>query len=215
MLKRISVIIVIGVLSASAVFSAVPEKLEDSFDAQYKLASNTALPMSARWKALLAAAELANADQIQKVLAFSKDKDWFMRNATLIALEKIESDIVYDKAKELMTDKALVVRSAAVEVLSRLSDSSVRRIFSAEMTKKYNFNGKTSLWIRPQMMKYLAQKPVEEDKAYFMQFINDSDTQVSLYSIQALEKLTNVRFSGKDKSSVVAQWQKFAKDNKW
>ena len=203
------------ILLSSVSFAAVPEQMPESFDAQYKIASTTTLPMAARWKALLSAAELANATQIQKVLAFSKDKEWYMRNATLVALDKIESDLVYDKARELINDKALVVRSAAVDVLGRLKDPSIRRVLSKEMMQKYNFNGKTSLWIRPQIMKYLVQNPTEEDKAYFAQFLYDSDKAVTAYSIQALEKLTQVRFSGKNSAEVIDQWRQFARKNKW
>lgn len=197
------------------VFAAIPEQMENNFEAQFKTAKQAGLPMSVRWKALLAAAETADGDDFNKLLTFSKDKDWYMRNALLVALEKIESDIVFDKAKELLSDKALVVRSAAVEVLSKSKDTEIRRLFSKEMSKKYNFNGKSSLWIRPQMMKYLAEQPEQDELTYFVQFLNDKDSRVSQYSIQALEKLTQVRFTEKPKETVLSQWKKYAQQNKW
>lgn len=197
------------------VFAAISEQVENNFEAQYKTAKQAGLPMSVRWKALLSAAEVADGDDFNKLLTFSKDKDWYMRNALLVALEKIESDIVYDKAKELLSDKALVVRSAAVDILSKSKDSEIRRMFSKEMSKKYNFNGKSSLWIRPQMMKYLAENPGQDELTYFVQFLNDKDHQVARYSIQALEKLTQIRFTEKPKETVLAQWKKYAQQNKW
>lgn len=202
-------------LMGSTVFAAIPENETTSFEAQYSLAKNSNLPMSARWKALLLAAENADGEQIQKVLAFSKDKDWFMRNATLVALEKMGTDLAYDKAKEMISDKALVVRSAAADILIRLNSSKVRQIFSEELTKKYNFNGSTSLWIRPQMMKYLVLNPTIDERDFFVKYLHDRDAEMAALSVEALQKLTQIRFDGKDKSEVISKWKRYAQEKKW
>ncbi len=202
-------------LLSMSVFSALPENETTSFDAQYKLAKNINLPMSSRWKALLQASEIAEGDQLAKVMAFSKDKDWFMRNALLVALDKMGTDIVYDRAKELLTDKSLVVRSAAADILIRLNNTDVRRIFSEELSKKYNFNGSASLWIRPQMLKHLAENPSAEERGFFVQILHEKDQQMASISTQALEKLTGIRFSGKTNSEIISQWKSYAAQKKW
>lgn len=209
------IIAALFLILSNAVFAALPESQTQSFEAQYKLAKNTTLPMSARWKALLSAAEVADGKQIQQVLLFAKDKDWYMRNATLVALEKIGTDIVYDQAKVLISDKALVVRSAAAEILMRLNNRDVRKIFSEELSKKYNYNGKSSLWIRPQMMKYLVEKPTSEERSFFVKYLFENDTEIALLSTEALQKLSNIRFSGQNKKEVIAQWRKHAQQEKW
>jgi hypothetical protein len=208
-------IVLFFIVSALTVKAALPEAERNNFAAQYRLANNKALPMSSRWKALLLAAEAANGSQIQKIISFSKDKDWFMRNATLVALDKMGTDIVYDKATELISDKSLVVRSAAADILIRLNSTSVRKIFSEELTKKYNFNGKSSLWIRPQMLRHLAEKPLIQEKSFFTQLLHDKDPQMALISIEALQKLTDVRFSGKNEKEIISQWKSYAQQNKW
>ena len=200
---------------SNSLFAALPEAETKNFDAQYKLAKNQTLPMSARWKALLFAAEAAQGQQIQNIIAFAKDKDWFMRNASLVALEKMGTDIVYDQAKLLISDKALVVRSAAAEILMRLNNREVRKIFTDELSKKYNYNGKSSLWIRPQIMKYLADKPNSDERAFFVKYLFEKDTEIALMSVSALQKMTNIRFSGKNNKEVIAQWQKHAQKEKW
>jgi HEAT repeats len=194
--------------------AAIPQNNEDTFETQYKIAKQSSLPMSVRWKALLSAAEVANGDQFPKLLTFAKDKDWYMRNALLVALEKIDSDLVYDKAKDLLSDKALVVRSAAIEILSKTNDREIRQLFSKEMSKNYNFNGKSSLWVRAQMMKYLVEKPDEGEMGYFVQLIHDKDPKVAQLSMQALEKLTQVRFVDQPKETALAQWKKYIEKNK-
>jgi hypothetical protein len=201
--------------SGLCAFSAVPENETTSFEAQYKLAKNTSLPMSSRWKALLLASENATTQQIPQILEFSKDKDWFMRNATLVALEKMGTDIVYDKAKEMISDKALVVRSASAEILIKLNSVDVRRIFSEELSKKYNFNGSNSLWIRPQMMKFLVEAPTADERGFFVKYLFEKDQQMALFSVEALQKLTSVRFQGKTQTEVIAQWKSYAQQKKW
>ncbi len=209
------IILAFLILMSQNLPAALPEDATTSFEAQYKLANNTALPMTARWKALMQAAEAADSHQIQKIINFSKDKDWFMRNASLVALDKMGTDLVYDQAKLLITDKALVVRSAAIEQLSKLNSSEIRKIFSEELTKKYNFNGTSSLWIRPQIMKYLVQRPSAEEKSFFVKYLYEKDEQIALLSTEALQKLTNIRFSGATQTEVVAQWKKYSKEQKW
>lgn len=208
-------LIVLITLSSLVATASLPESEINNFEAQYILAKNTALPMSSRWKALLLAAESADGSQIQKIIAFAKDKDWFMRNATLVALEKIGTDLVYDKAKELISDKSLVVRSASADILIRLDNTDVRRIFSEELTKKYNFNGQASLWIRPQMLSHLAEKPLAQEKTFFVQFLHEKDSKMALIGIEALQKLTDVRFSGKNEKEIISQWKSYAQQKKW
>lgn len=210
MMKMILVTCVLG-FSFSAM-AAIPEKEVTNFAAQYQVAANPALAMTQRWKALLKAAELAEGREMEKILAFAESKDWYMRNATLVALDKLGNDMVYEKAKVLVSDKALVVRSAAVDVLSRLNNREIRKIFSQELAKPYNFSGKTSLWIRAQIMKHLIQSPTEEERPFFAHYLFDRDRQIAEMSTLALEKVTNIKFQGSDR---LAQWKKIAKDRRW
>ncbi len=186
-----------------------------TFISEYNTAKNEALPMSRRWAALQKATTLASGDEFLKVVAFGDSKDWFMRNASLVALEKSGSDMVYDQAKKLITDKALVVRSAAADILMKLNNDDVKRIFSAELEKKYNFNGKSSLWIRKQMMTHLVKSPKASEKDFYVRYLYDQDTEIAALSTQALEKITKIRFTAQNSKDLVKQWQKAAKQEKW
>ncbi len=194
------------------VWSYVQNENEQNFSTQIARAKNQALPMAQRWDALIKSAEAADGKQIQQVLAFSKSKDWYMRNALLVALDKMGTDLVYDKAKALVSDKALVVRSAAVDILTRLESQEVRDLLAKELNRNYNFVGKKSLWIRAQIMKNLVKKPYQSEREYFSKLLFDNDPEISLMSMQALEKISQVHFDGEN---ALGSWKKFVKDQKW
>ncbi len=186
-----------------------------TFISEYKKAANVALPMSQRWAALQKASAQASGDEFFKVMAFGDDKDWFMRNASLVALDKSGSDMVYDQAKKLMTDKALVVRSAAADILMRLNNDAVKKIFSTELEKKYNFNGRNSLWIRKQMMTHLIKNPTITERDFYVRYLNDQDPEIAVLSTRALEKITRIRFTAANDKDLITQWKKAAQQEKW
>lgn len=193
-------------------WSYVQLENEQNFSSQIARAKNQALPMAQRWDALIKSAEVADGQQIKQVLAFAKSKDWYMRNALLVALDKMGTDLVYDNAKVLVSDKALVVRSAAVDILTRLESPEVRTLLSKELNRNYNFVGKKSLWIRAQIMKNLVKKPYVAEREYFSKLLFDNDPEISNMSMQALEKISQVHFEG-DKA--LDSWRKFVKTQKW
>lgn len=194
------------------VWSYVQSEAAQDFATQIARAKNQSLPMAQRWDALIKSAEEADGTQIKQVLEFAKSKDWYMRNALLVALDKMGTDLVYDSAKRLVSDKALVVRSAAVDILTRLENQEVRELLAKELNRNYNFVGKKSLWIRAQIMKNLVKKPYQSEKEYFAKLLFDNDPEISAMSMQALEKISQVHFEGEN---ALSSWKKFVKEQKW
>ena len=194
------------------VWSYVQSETAQDFATQIARAKNQSLPMAQRWDALIKSAEEADGTQIKQVLEFAKSKDWYMRNALLVALDKMGTDLVYDNAKRLVSDKALVVRSAAVDILTRLESQEVRELLAKELNRNYNFVGKKSLWIRAQIMKNLVKKPYQSEKEYFAKLLFDNDPEISTMSMQALEKISQVHFEGEN---ALSSWKKFVKEQKW
>lgn len=208
-MKTLSVLVFLFTVN---VWSYVQSETDQNFATQIARAKNQSLPMSQRWDALIKSAEAADGIQIKQVLEFAKSKDWYMRNALLVALDKMGTDLVYDKAKVLVSDKALVVRSAAVDILTRLESQEVRDLLARELNKNYNFVGKKSLWIRAQIMKNLIKKPYQSEKEYFAKLLFDNDPEISEMSMQALEKISQIHFDGEN---ALGSWKKFVKDQHW
>ncbi len=205
-------LLLISTNSHAAVPTQVAEVSPENFSAQIAVAKNAALPMGARWAALLKAGELASAEEVDQIRTFSTNKEWYMRNAAMVALSKLNTEYAVDEAKKLVKDKALVVRSAAVDMLATKYTLENRNILADELSKKYNFKGKQSLWIRPQIMKHLATRASSDDRAFFARYLFDQDDSIGEMAAMTLEKITDVRFTGKNQ---LAQWKSHVKAKGW
>lgn len=193
-------------------FSGSVFAAKEGFQEQIAKASNRKLSMSQRWAALLQATDLAQGNQLDEIKKFSQHSEWFLRNATLVALNKVDHSAAIATAKELISDKALVVRSAAVEILAQRMSTENKAILIKELDKNYNFHKKSSLWIRPQILGKVAEVAVQDDRNLFAQHLFDTDQQVSEVCARALEKLTGEKLGNK---RFVENWREFVKVKKW
>ncbi len=192
--------------------AAIPKLEEKSFQSLLQTASNRQLSMTDRWQSLVRAGQIAKSDEISKIQEFAKSSDWYMRNASLVALESINLSYGMDQAKILIQDKALVVRSAAVTMLSKKNTLEIRQLLAAELSKPYNFSGKQSLWIRSQIMQQMAKTATKDDRRFLARHLFDTDAAVAKQSADALEKISSVQFSGLDQ---VKLWKNHVKKNGW
>lgn len=167
--------------------------------------------MDLRWKAITAAGLLKGNSlkpQLQKAIVA---KEWFVRNAALVALESVDRNEAKAWAKKLLNDKALVVRSAAVETLSRLDDRTASSVLWKKLSAKENFRGNQSLWIRKQITQALAQLDKSDSHGRFVDLLEDRDEGVQEAAVRALEFRTGQRLGG-DKEPVKfkrAYWQQW------
>jgi HEAT repeat protein len=172
--------------------------------------------MRLRWRALMMAAEGRREKSTPDLLKASVHKQWFMRNAALVALAEVIEAEAQKLAKKLVKDKALVVRSAAVDVLQKSPRPEVRDLLWEEMNQKYNFRNQESLWIRSQIVEAMAAKPANHELKLFTKFLNDKDARVQAASVSGMEKLTGVKL-GDAKTSrekMVLLWQDYSRKEK-
>lgn len=184
----------------------------DDFSNHLLTASNVKLNMNSRWSSLLKAAELADKEQLEEVKKFTSDKEWYMRNAALVALNKVNRDAAIGEGRKLLTDKSLVVRSAAVEIVSQRMNLENKKALVEEIDKAYNFNKKSSLWIRLQIMEKVAEVAGSSDREFFVKGLFDADTKIASLSAHTLGKITGKVVEPK---KFVENWKNIVKDNKW
>ncbi|MGZ3771533.1 MAG: HEAT repeat domain-containing protein [Bdellovibrio sp.] len=180
------------------------------------VAFNDSQPLALRWRALTAAAEVRGSEATADLLKAGAHKEWYMRNAALVALAEVNPIQGEQLAKKLLKDKALVVRSAAVETLQKNLSPENRDLLWEELNQNYNFKNTESLWIRKQIVGVLSQKPLDRETKLFAQLLFDKDASVHAPAIRGLEKLTGVKL-GEEKekpASLVGLWKNYLKKEK-
>lgn len=206
MMNTLTQIVLAVALSMCAVAQA------DNFASYMRTASDHKQSMNARWGALVKAASQATPQQLDEIRKFSEHKDWYMRNAALVALRQVSLNEARSEARRLVTDKALVVRSAAVDVLTENLMAEDKDLLITELNKPYNFNKKSSLWIRKQIVEKLSAVAAAGDKSFFAKTLFDADKGIAEISVRTLAKLTGQPL---DQDISIQKWQNLAKEKNW
>lgn len=202
-MRIIFLLLVVGLKSFAAT---------DDFTVYINTAADKNLNMNSRWQALIKAASYAGASQLDQIKNFSKSDEWYMRNATLVALAKVNPQAAQVEAKKLIQDKALVVRSAAVEVIAKDLTPDHKDLLVAELNQPYNFHKKSSLWIRKQIVETISATAGASDRSFFVKNLFDSDKEVAEVSARALERITGERVND---IKFVEKWKTIVKEKNW
>ena len=167
------------------------QKQKDSFYQDLvQVAFSPKYPMRLRWRALASAARFKPQRAMGDLRRASMSADWYLRNASLVSLAEINPQEGRKLARSLVKDKALVVRSAAVDVLVKQGLANVDRdLLWEELHQDYNFKKSQSLWIRPQIVEALARFPLTHERELFARLLNDKHTQIRQTAKLALTKL--------------------------
>lgn len=200
-------LIVFVMLGFHAAFAASPSHLE-----YYNNLKSTAFSSSAslkeRWSALQ---EMGRGDfewfkeDLEKAL---QAKEWFVRNAALIAIQSGKPEFVRKWSEKLLFDKALVVRTQAIKNLMKLKSSeSSDEIFKA-LNHEMNFRGNYSLWIRPYLAQALVLHPPRNWKQVYQTMLGDRDEKVQMWAIIGLEQKSGLRL-GRPEDSLEGKRQKW------
>jgi HEAT repeat protein len=178
-----------------------------------KIAFDSNEEMDRRWRALSVLIQLrpSNIDSlIQRSLSAP---EWYMRNLGLLGLQDISPRNALEAAIRLLSDRAMVVRSAAVQVLEKqVGRQEVRDSLWEEMRQQRNFRKGTSLWIRSQIAEILARDPVRSERAQFTALVQEQDQKIQQAAFLGLEKITGQRI-GKatdSHSKKLEQWRIWA-----
>jgi HEAT repeat protein len=202
-----SLVLTVGLLLATFSQASV-DKFKDHID----MASNSKLNMNSRWTSLIKSADFATKDTYEDIRKFTTHKDWYMRNAALVALNKVDKEMALAEARKLVKDKALVVRSAAVEVIAKIMNEDNKRLLISELNQGYNYNKKSSLWIRRQILEKVATVANQGDRELFVKNLFDQDKKIAELSAKVLEKITGTKLESK---KIVDSWRNHAKEQNW
>lgn len=165
-----------------------------------KIAFNSSSDLQVRWRALVLAARLLGGEMRLEIATAAKSNDWFMRSASMIAASELSLEEAAILARKLVNDKALVVRSAAVDILGTTGDSSDRQILWSLINDPINVRKGQSLWIRSQSLQILAKNPQKNEVFKFIEILKENDLELQAISIHGLEKASNFQFGSSQES---------------
>lgn len=146
-------------------------------------------PLQVRWRALTSLGHMNNSKVWEMLESNLKQSEWFVRNASLIALQKGPRKRALNAAEKLMDDPALVVRTAAVQVISQLKGSEKSEILWKKLFSSENYRNGESLWIRKHIAQALSQFAKPGSQSHFRKMLEDSDPEIHEIAIATVERL--------------------------
>ncbi len=160
-----------------------------------KIMFDESATMDLRWKAVTAAGRVNGDDARPDLIKALGSPTWYMRNAALLAMKKIDPHATLVWARQFLSDKALVVRASAVDVIEQLGDTTSVDLLWQHLDAPENFAGEQSLYVRRRMAEALARLDVKSGReANFIRLLNDKDQTLHTPAMQALEQITKKNF---------------------
>lgn len=205
---KIYSLIVISFLMVVKSFANIPENKSKDLAA---IAFDSNLTVKTRWRALMSLAISQEERSLVYLENAVKSKDWFMRDAGLIAMGQIAPQRALYWARRLIHDPALVVRTTAVLIFKEKGQIDDVGLLWKELNNTINFKKGQSLWIRHHIVTALAHLSSPVDVPKFIPLLDDSDHRVRNASIIALETLTGQkpRYKSQDITQKVAHWKNY------
>lgn len=160
-------------------------------------------PLQIRWRAITTMGRwdtLRFRPELDRALA---SKEWFMRNAALIALQYDDHTRAVAWSLKALEDKALVVRTQAVRNLIELNATETEPQLWKEMFAQKNFHKGESLWIREHIAEALARFNLPNRTANFRKLLQDEDSRVHRWAIKGLENNTGMKMTATGESIAV------------
>lgn len=170
-------------------YEAFAKMPDSAYDILLQLSGSSEQAMDVRWRALTSAAMLRRESSIPDLMKAVKSEDWFMRNAALVSLAEFSPKQALVTARDLVKDPALVVRSAAVDVLAKYGAETERDLLWSELAQGYNRRGGQSLWIRSQIVKALSEKPRPTEAKKFTALLANADESIRVAASTGLDQL--------------------------
>ena len=146
--------------------------------------------LQTRWRATTSMGQVWPKESLKTLEKALVSNEWFMRNAAMIALTHGSRHKAVEWADKLLDDKALVVRTAAVQAIDRVRAKELSDKMWDRLNAKENFRHKKSLWIRKHIARALSKFARPSDAPRFISLLRDKDKKLHPYAIKGLERST-------------------------
>ncbi len=176
-------------LPSSRRFNAL--KTKESYNSLSKIAFNSNYKLGQRWRSMAVIAK--NFPKSKATKKGLLHKQWFIRNSALLGLEQGNKKMARVwAAKYLNKDASLIVRSAAVDILSKNPSPETKKILRANIDNKLNFRKGKPLWVRKNILQAIYQMSTKSDLPNMMSELNKKkiDPQHSKFLLEALPRVS-------------------------
>lgn len=195
---------------------AVLREQSGSYENLRQLMFSKSASMDTRWKAVTAFGRLGREKSKADLARAMKAPEWYMRNAALVSMATIDASEAVAWARRLMSDKALVVRSAAVDVIAQSHDAASTDLLWQKLYAKENYRKKQSLFIRRRIVEALGEMEQKGVESKFVAILQDKDVNLHEPAIEALERITKKQIGspGEPVQFRRAKWEEWYKQNR-
>ncbi len=166
-------------------------KTKQGLDVLGKIAFSEGYKLAERWRAM--AVITRNFPTSKQALKGLKHKKWFLRNSSLLGLAESKNKKAIQWAiKYLDNDPSLIVRSAAVDVLSKNPNKRTKVALRNNINNKLNFRKGQPLWVRKNILQAIYNMSTKDDLPRIMSDLNRKkiDEQHSKYLFEALPRIS-------------------------
>jgi len=176
-----------------------------------KLAFDSERALGIRWQAFMALVRLGEKESLPEINAALQSQEWFLKDAALRVLPVLDPGLAYRAAMAKLDDSALVVRTAAVDVLAEVKNSKCSEKLWGQLYSKENYIKHQSLWIRRHIVEALAEVAPMGSEEKFMKVLDDADSSLFAPAIKGLERLTGKKLGDSNLPPVYRRyfWKKW------
>ncbi len=153
-----------------------------AFDSQSELRT--------RWRAVTTMGKWDAAGFQPELNRALTSKEWFMRNAGLIAMQFAPRAQAIEWSTRLLHDPALVVRTQAVRNIISLRATESEAVLWQEIFAEKNFRSGESLWVRGHMAEALAKLCSAGRARSFQRLLLEADPRLHRWAVVGLERTT-------------------------
>lgn len=156
----------------------------------YKVAVDEKQPLQMRWRSITSMGEMSPIKAGPYLEKLAVRKEWYLRNAAMIAISHADRPTVMKWAQHLLEDPSLMVRTSAVNAIKKIRGVELQDLLWKKINSKENFHRGKSLWIRKHIADALASLTYKGDEKKFMRLLLDRDHRLHPYAILGLRKNT-------------------------
>lgn len=151
--------------------------------------------LRSRWRALTTLGQVDARKFRQVIERCLQSKDWFLRNAALLAIRHDERTKAIEWSMKLVDDHALVVRTQAVRNLAEMHATESEEKLWQALNAKSNFRRGEGLWVRAHIAEGLSQLASPQSVTRFFKMLEDDDSRLHKWGVIGLERLSPMRIT--------------------